>query len=271
MDSFSSGEVLLIAVVSLLALDPKSAGKWWGKFRTLQRRFLDARSDLEREIRSTLEEEPARRGNAQDRLRAWARERVAMLGQTEADAAPDQILSRLRAWDAYAAATDVAAFWPLPREVPLRPVLDGILGDGKRLWFPRTGEEKGKMEMVLVADLERDLAQGRWGLHEPVAEPSEAVPANLLVLVPGEIFDLHGARIGKGGGYYDRWLSAHPDAVRVGLAWDAQVHPGALPQGTHDQGMDHLLTPARFVHFATERNAARPLAVQDKPPEELNA
>jgi 5-formyltetrahydrofolate cyclo-ligase len=271
MDSFSSGEVLLIAVVSLLALDPKSAGKWWGKFRTLQKRFLDARTDIEREIRSTLEEEPARRGNSQDRLRSWGRERVAMLGQTEVDAAPEQILSRLRAWDGYVATRDVVAFWPLPREIPLRPVLDGLLADGKRLWFPRTLQERGAMEMVDVADLDRDLAQGRWGLHEPVAEPSEAVPLDLLVLVPGEIFDLHGARIGKGGGYYDRWLAAHPSAVRLAVAWDAQVHPGQLPQGPHDERMDHLLTPARFVHFATERNAARPTGVAEKPPEELNA
>ena len=271
MDSFSSGEVLVIAVVSLLAIDPKSAGKWWGKFRTLQKRFLDARSDIEREIRSTLQEEPERRESSQDRLRSWGRERVAMLGQTEADSAPEQILSRLRSWEGYGAASDLAAFWPLPREVPLRPVLDGILADGKRLWFPRTKAEKGLMEMVKVADLERDLAEGKWGLHEPVAEPGEAVPADLLVLVPGEIFDLHGGRIGKGGGYYDRWLAAHPAAVRVALAWDAQVHPGQLPQGSHDQRMDHLLTPARFVHFATERTAAEPPKAAENTPEDMNA
>ena len=271
MDSFSSGEVLVIAVVSLLALDPKSAGKWWGKFRTLQKRFLDARIDFEREIRSTLEEEPARRENSQDRLRSWGRERVAMLGQSEADSAPEQILSRLRSWDGYAATTDVAAFWSLPREIPLKPVLDGLLADGKRLWFPRTLQEPGTMDMVKVADLDRDLAEGRWGLHEPVAQPSEVVPTDLMVLVPGEIFDLHGSRIGKGGGYYDRWLASHPSTVRLAVAWDAQVHPGKLPQGSHDQQMDHLLTPARFVHFATERNTARLQEAAEKPPEELNA
>lgn len=271
MDSFSSGEVLVIAVVSLLALDPKSAGKWWGRFRALQKRFLDARSDIEREIRSTLEEEPARRESAQDRLRSWARERVAMLGQTEVDSAPLQLLSKLRSWEGYASASDIAAFWPLEREVPLKPVLEGLASDGKRLWFPRTADQPGVMEMVRVTDMESELAPGRWGLREPVAEPSSVVPPGLLVFVPGEIFDLHGARIGKGGGYYDRWLAAHPSAVRVGVSWDAQVHPGKLPQGAHDQQMDHLLTPARFVHFATERNAARPVEAEEKPPEDLNA
>ena len=271
MESFSSGEVLLIAVVSLLALDPKSAGKWWGKFRTLQKRFLDARSDLEREIRSTLEDEPSRRESAQDRLRSWARDRVASLGQSEFDAAPEQILSRLRGWEGYAEHVDVAAFWPLAREMPLKPLLEAILLANKNLWLPRTGTEPGRMEMVRVTDLDGDLAEGKWGLREPVGEPSIPVPPGVLVLVPGEIFDLHGSRIGKGGGYYDRWLSAHPDAVRVGLCWDAQVHPGKLPQGAHDQAMDHLLTPARFVHFANKRMAERSNETADKPPEEFDA
>ncbi|HXP90747.1 MAG TPA: 5-formyltetrahydrofolate cyclo-ligase [Fibrobacteria bacterium] len=271
MESFSSGEVLLIAVVSLLALDPKSAGKWWGKFRTLQKRFLDARSDLEREIRSTLEDEPSRRESAQDRLRSWARDRVASLGQSEFDAAPEQILSRLREWKGYAEHADVAAFWPLAREMPLKPLLEAILGANKNLWLPRIGAEPGRMEMVRVTDLDRDLDEGKWGLREPIGVPAGQVPADLLVLVPGEIFDLHGSRIGKGGGFYDRWLSAHPEAVRVGLCWDAQVHPGKLPQGAHDQPMDHLLTPARFVHFANGRTGERSKATADEPPEELDA
>jgi len=271
MESFSSGEVLLIAIVSLLALDPKSAGKWWGKFRTLQKRFLDARSDIEREIRSTLEDEPSRRESSQDRLRSWARDRVASLGQSEFDAAGEQILSRLRGWDVYRERADVAAFWPLERELPLKPVLEAFLREDKRLWLPRIGVGPGRMEMVRVENLDADLVEGKWGLREPVGEPSGEVPADLLVLVPGEIFDLHGSRIGKGAGYYDRWLSAHPGAVRVGLCWDAQVHPGKLPQGDHDQRMDHLLTPARFVHFANGRNAELPKLAADKPPEELDA
>ena len=74
-------------------------------------------------------------------------------------------------------------------------------------------------------------------------------PENGLVLVPGEVFDLHGARIGKGGGYYDRWLALKPRVIKVALAWDAQVHPGKLPQSAHDQQMNVLLTEVRLVNF----------------------
>jgi 5-formyltetrahydrofolate cyclo-ligase len=249
MDSFSSGEVLVVAVVALLALDPKSAGKWWAKFRVLRDRFMEARSVLEHEIRATLEDGSQTPETAQDRLRSWARDRVDAQDPADRIGASERLLARLRAWEGYATATDVAAFWSLPREVPMDSVLRAVLADGKKLWLPRVRPEAGWMDMVRVGDLETDLAEGKWKIREPTGPATDDVPDGTLVLIPGEIFDLHGSRIGKGGGYYDRWLARHPAGSRVGICWDAQVHPGKLPQDAHDQPIEHLLSPQRFVHF----------------------
>jgi len=250
MDSIGSGELLIILVVGLLAIDPKTAGRWWSKFRKVQRRLMDVREDFEREVRATVETEPVRRESVQSRLRTWARERVMALGQTEWDAAPGQILARLRTLEAYRQATDVAAFCPLALEVPARAALEGILADGKKLWLPWMDAEPGIMDMAPVANLDSDLVEGRFHTRQPKPELRVgSFPENGLVLVPGEVFDLHGARIGKGGGYYDRWLALKPMVKRVGVAWDAQVHPGKLPQSPHDQQMNTLLTEVRLVNF----------------------
>ncbi|MEN9308998.1 MAG: hypothetical protein RL173_2930 [Fibrobacterota bacterium] len=250
MDSIGSGELLIILVVGLLAIDPKTAGRWWSKFRKIQRRLMDVREDFEREVRATVETEPVRRESVQSRLRTWSRERVMALGQTEWDQAPGQILTRLRSLDAYTNATDVAAFWPLALEVPARAALEGILADGKKLWLPWMEGEPGIMDMAPVSDLEADLVDGRFRTRQPKPELRKgSFPETGLVLVPGEVFDLHGARIGKGGGYYDRWLALKPLVKKVGLAWDAQVHPGKLPQSPHDQQMNSLLTEVRLVNF----------------------
>lgn len=256
MDSIGSGEVLVIALVALLAIDPKTAGRWWGRLRGVAGRLQEARAALEREMRATVDDEPAR--SPQARLRSWARGRVGELGQTEFDQAPDRLLERLRAWEAYRECGHVAAFHSMGLEVPTPLVLRGILADGKCLWLPRTLPERGRMEMVRVQDPSVELVRGRWGLLEPTG-PSEPPPAGMLVLVPGEVFDLHGGRIGKGGGYYDRWLAEHPGSIAVGTAWDRQVHPGRLPQTGTDHPVGHLLTPERFVHFAPEnRNEGGP-------------
>lgn len=266
MDSIGSGELLIILVVGLLAIDPKTAGRWWSKFRKFQKRLMDVRDDFEREVRATVETEPVRRESVQTRLRTWSRERVMALGQTEWDRAPGQILSRLRGLGDYRATSDVAAFWPLDFEIPLRPVLEGILADGKRLWLPWLDAEPGLMDMAPVADLETDLVEGRFRTREPKPERrKERFPEGGMVLVPGEVFDLHGARIGKGGGYYDRWLALQPLAKKVGVAWDAQVHPGKLPQSAHDQQMNVLLTEVRLVNFAPVR--ATPPVLEGGSPE----
>lgn len=258
MDSIGSGELLVILVVALLVVDPKTAGRWWAKLVKLQRRLLSVRDDFEREVRQAVDEtsSPAPMDSAQARLRTWSKDRVAGLGQTEWDAAGGQILSRLRGMPEYRDAFDVAAFWPLAQEVPIRPVLEAILADGKTLWMPWTTIEPGEMHLARVQDLARDLVEGRFRIREPRVELRNSVfPENGLVLVPGEVFDLHGGRIGKGGGYYDRWLARKPMAKRVGVAWDVQVHSGKLPQNDHDMPMNALVTENRLVNFPPARKA----------------
>jgi len=276
MDSIGSGELFVILVVALLALDPKTAGRWWSKFRRMQRRLLDVREDFEREVRASVEaEEPPRRETAQTRLRRWATDRVASLGQLEIDEAPQKLLDRLRNWDGYRNATSIAAFWPLTGEIPLEPVLRAFQADGKQLWLPWLGEAEGSMDMAPVTDLETDLAVGKWNLREPKDElRGSRLPDGALVLVPGSVFDLHGARIGKGGGFYDRWLALRPDVVAVGACWDAQVHPGRLPVSDHDIPMHHLLTENRLVTFRSAELAPPPSGTGEaaaNPTEETHA
>lgn len=251
MGTIGAGEIFVIALVALFALDPKTVGRWWAKLRALRMRLMDMKDELVREVEvAATEPAPPPREPPKVRLRKWARERVEALGQTEIDAAPDRLVARLRSWETYQQAMDVAAYWPMRREIPLEPVLRAILHDGKTLWLPRVIEGDGRMEMVPVRDLDADLVPGRWGQREPRQELSGlAIPLGSLVLVPGEVFDLHGSRIGKGGGFYDRWLASRSDVVATGCCWDVQVHPGRLPTEPHDAPMIHLLTEQRLASF----------------------
>jgi len=251
MDSVGSGELFVILVVALLALDPKTAGRWWTKLRALQKRMFELRDDLAREVGAELHEpEAPPRANAQVRLRRWAAERVAALPPSRHEEAPQALVRRLRAWELYRDAKAVAAFWPLAGELPLETALQAVLDDGKELWLPWLGTTRGSMDMARVADLEKNLVPGKWGLREPgEGLRTGRLPEGALVLVPGSVFDLHGGRIGKGGGFYDRWLALRPDVIAVGACWDAQVHPGRLPMAAHDIKMHHLVTELRLVPF----------------------
>ncbi len=86
------------------------------------------------------------------------------------------------------------------------------------------------------------LQRGALGVHEPdgvALDPAGVVAA----LVPGRAFSVAGARLGRGRGYYDRFLTEHPGPLRVGVAYEAQVEDGLVTEA-HDVSMDVLVTEA---------------------------
>ena len=96
--------------------------------------------------------------------------------------------------------------------------------------------------------MESDLDIGPYGLLQPGADAASIDPQVLFVPLVG--FTERGERLGQGGGHYDRWLAAHPQAVAIGLAWDCQLI-SELPQEAHDRTLDAIVTPTRiFGPFA---------------------
>lgn len=78
---------------------------------------------------------------------------------------------------------------------------------------------------------------------DPAQEVSRAREAAgdqaAAVLMPGRQFDVHGTRIGQGGGWYDRFLAAAPVLwLRVGFCFDDQFSRDPLPRNTWDQPVD---------------------------------
>ena len=88
-----------------------------------------------------------------------------------------------------------------------------------------------------------DLAAGPFGLLQPADAAEPFTPDVLFVPLVG--FTDTGARLGQGGGHYDRWLAEHPGVQKIGLAWDVQLCD-ALPTEPHDAALDAVVTPTRI-------------------------
>ena len=103
--------------------------------------------------------------------------------------------------------------------------------------------------VVPVANVEQQ--QRRVGEAAGVPIPIAMID---LVIVPGLGFDEFGNRLGRGRGFYDRFL-AHPEfhGVACGLAFAAQLF-GAIPVGPLDRQVDMLVTDAKVRRF--QRSAA---------------
>lgn len=63
-----------------------------------------------------------------------------------------------------------------------------------------------------------------------------------LVIVPILAFDKKGHRLGWGGGFYDRFLTTQPKALKIGLAYQSSLIKGGIPDEEHDIPLNQIIT-----------------------------
>jgi 5-formyltetrahydrofolate cyclo-ligase len=115
---------------------------------------------------------------------------------------------------------------------------------GKQAALPIIHPEEKKIIPTLVNNLDSDLKAGPYGISQPYYDQKNILDISELhaILVPGVAFDKQNFRLGRGGGYYDRFLNNLPkDIHTIGLAFDFQV-VDYLPHDHHDIPVDQLIT-----------------------------
>lgn len=120
----------------------------------------------------------------------------------------------------------VALYAAIRGEVGTDRIRDGYLAGGAVLFYPRVTPHGTLRFFPYRGDGRWEL--GTFGIREPLAEPGMAGTSNGfdLVVVPGLAFDPAGRRLGKGYGFYDRFLAELADGTEtVGLAFSWQLVP----------------------------------------------
>lgn len=133
--------------------------------------------------------------------RSWAKARRKTLDQQALGSAMAQALLALPAWQQ---ANAVLCFAALPDEPDTTPILRAALAQGKQLFLPRVAPERA-LHWVPVTDLAA-LQRSSYGILEPTGEPAPLPEQGVLGLIPCLAASPQGVRLGRGGGYYDRFL-----------------------------------------------------------------
>lgn len=135
----------------------------------------------------------------------------------------------------------VSGFWPMGREIDVRPLLLALAGRGHAIALPRTPARGLPLSFHRwrPGDL---LEPGRMGILQPPPTNEELAPD--VLLVPLVAFDAGMRRLGHGAGYYDRTLAAlraRKPVLAIGIAFAAQ-QVDRVPVGPHDGLLDAVAT-----------------------------
>ncbi len=143
----------------------------------------------------------------------------------------------------------VIFFVSMPEEVNTHYMIDESIEMGKQVGVPvliSAAREKGMKDLIIskINDKTKQLEVGPYGIRQPRPDQIAPIPyeAMDLVIVPGIAFDKYGNRLGRGKGYYDRFLEKLPGAAcTTGVCFDFQVLK-SIPKASHDIPVKMLLT-----------------------------
>ena len=154
------------------------------------------------------------------------------------------IIEQLARLPEYAASQCVMLYWSCHNEVNTHDLVRQALEDGKKVVLPKCEMENGEILPYEVKDLARDLEMGCFGIQEPGERTRELTDLSEIdvCVVPGIAFDGNGNRIGRGLGYYDRFLrrlEARTETIGVGYAF--QIVNRIYPTD-NDTSIDKVVT-----------------------------
>ncbi len=176
-------------------------------------------------------------------LRRWGRDQRRRIDAPARVAAAREVVQRVLALDELARPTCVLMYAAAGAELPTAELRAALHAAGHRVGLPRIADDVGGMTAIeVVAGM--PLVAGPRGV--PAPPEGSTLPAPEVVLTPGVVFcPDSGARVGQGGGYYDRYLERNPGALAVGLAFDEQCSRAAAAVAEpHDRPVQVLLTPS---------------------------
>lgn len=150
----------------------------------------------------------------------------------------ESVIRKLLAHPTVVAAKTIMMYYSLPDEVNTRDAIDELVKRGKTLLLPVvTGE--GEMELRLYHSQE-DLHEGAFHIMEPIGPLFTDYATIDVAIVPGMAFDTRGNRLGRGKGYYDRFLPRLSKTYKIGICFPFQKLPG-IPTEPTDIRMDELI------------------------------
>lgn len=196
---------------------------------------------FESNIKDLLNLLPQRRlHRAKQRMRELLVQKRRMLAAEERVSLSESILSQLEKMTVFREAKTVLLYYPKNNEVDVLPLFRRYKRD-KTLLLPVTHRDRMTAHPYEGND---KMHRGKFGIPEPTTPEFQGKID--VIIVPAVAFDRAGNRLGRGGGYYDRFLKKQPHATLIGVGYDFQL-VDEVPVRKHDQKVHRIILPSQTI------------------------
>jgi 5-formyltetrahydrofolate cyclo-ligase len=185
--------------------------------------------------------------STKEEIRKMIAERKQAIGDTQEMS--QRVITQLLSLPELKTCSIIMIYVDFGKEVRTVPLISELLVQKKQVVVPFC--EKGEIQLFRLKNL-KELAPGYFGILEPKFELRQLTERLIqskelqLILVPGVAFDAQCGRLGRGKGFYDRFLKKTPNNVlKIGLAFDWQI-VDTIPMTEKDQYMDIIVTENDF-------------------------
>ena len=170
-------------------------------------------------------------------LRTYIRQQKRSFSRQQLEEWSLDIIARLKQEPRFQEAQTVLLYYAQPDEVDTRSLLTAL--KDKTILLPKVIDDEN-MELRHYRGTD-DLQAGAFGIMEPCGERFTDYPKIDVAVIPGMAFDQQGNRLGRGRGYYDRFLSRVPYIYKIGLCFPFQL-TGEVPADDNDVRMDVVIS-----------------------------
>ena len=178
-------------------------------------------------------------------MRTAMKARLAAVSKDETLGASKSVLVQLESLEQWKRTEIVLAFLSMKDEIDTIPILNAAQEQGKTLTVPRVvGSD---LVFYQIQDLKKDVSPGAFGILEPVSGLCPVAVETLsehhsVALVSGLAFDKENFRLGRGKGFYDRFLASAGDSLyKIGIGYSFQLVE-KVPREPHDKALDLIIT-----------------------------
>ncbi len=171
-------------------------------------------------------------------LRQWIRTQKSMLSQEERLHQSATIVEMILQHPRIVSAQVVMAYCSLSDEVDTTNLLTQLLSKGKRVLLPKVINDY-EMKLCEIHSM-NDLTEGAFHIMEPNGWAFVDYDLIEVAIIPGMAFDHKGHRLGRGRGYYDRFLAQAPNIYKIGVSFSFQK-VASVPVENNDIIMDEII------------------------------